>query len=586
MNKTRAAALLLAAACLFSACASDLSATAPTVDDGKQVVLSKQDEEMFTDRDRDPSYETAKSTAIAFKGDQVSCSSAAVTVDGSTVTVSREGTYILSGTLNNGTILVNADDKAKVQLVLKNASVTSAGSAPLCVLGADKVFVTLAEGTENVLANGGSFAPLQGEAIDAAVYSKQDLTFNGTGSLRVESPAGNGIVSKDDLVFVGGSYTVTASEHALCANDSVRITQADMQLTAGKDGVHSENTKDDTLGFVYYSGGELDIQAEGDGVSASAYLQYNDGALKVLAGGGYKNGEDHTSKDFMEMPGRKTETGSKFDSTTEETDSVSQKGLKAADIRIAAGDVEIDAADDGIHANGTLTIDGGTLTVAGGDDALHADETLTVNAGKLDITHSYEGMEAKNITVAGGDITVKAKDDGLNASDSSDSDTGGMGNGGGPNLHGRPGPMDGAGDGSITISGGDLMIQASGDGIDANGTLTVSGGKTVVMGPISGDTAVLDFDVSGIVSGGTFIGTGSLMMAQSFTESSQGVIALSLGNQSGGTQITVADRDGNVLLSHTPTQSYQILIFTDPQLVKGESYTLTVGENSKMIEAE
>ncbi|MGN0452220.1 MAG: hypothetical protein ACI4GZ_00285, partial [Ruminococcus sp.] len=157
-------------------------------------------------------------------------------------------------------------------------------------------------------------------------------------------------------------------------------------------------------------------------------------------------------------------------------------------------------------------------------------------------------------------------DDGLNAAGGTDNS--GMGG---------PGGMSSNSDGSIVISGGTLYINASGDGIDSNGTLEISGGHTTVVGPTAGDTATLDYDVSGVITGGTFIGTGAYNMAQSFSSSEQGVIALSVGNQSANTQIIVKDKSGNEIVTHSPELSFQIVIISTPEMISGETYTVTVG---------
>lgn len=247
-------------------------------------------------------------------------------------------------------------------------------------------------------------------------------------------------------------------------------------------------------------------------------------------------------------------------------------------------------------ADGTENIlsNGGTFTAASGDDAFHGEETLTVTAGTIDITESYEGLEALDIRVEGGDITLVASDDGLNAAGGTDSSgtTGGRdgrfgggpgGNGGG--TGGNGGGMSSSWDGSIVISGGSLQINASGDGIDANGSVTISGGYTVVTGPTQGDTATLDYDVSAVITGGTFIGTGASGMAQTFSDSEQGVVSVSTGSQSAGTAVTLADQEGNTLITCTPEESFQVVILSSPDLVSGETYTVTVGKASAEVEA-
>lgn len=194
----------------------------------------------------------------------------------------------------------------------------------------------------------------------------------------------------------------------------------------------------------------------------------------------------------------------------------------------------------------------------------------------------------------GGDITLVASDDGLNAAGGTDSSgtTGGRdgrfgggpgGNGGG--TGGNGGGMSSSSDGSIVISGGSLQINASGDGIDANGSVTISGGYTVVTGPTQGDTATLDYDVSAVITGGTFIGTGASGMAQTFSDSEQGVVSVSTGSQSAGTAVTLADQEGNTLITRTPEESFQVVILSSPDLVSGETYTVTVGKASAEVEA-
>ena len=223
------------------------------------VTVPPNDGDMFTDRDSRTGYDADSSVRIELNGNSAASNSNAVRINGSTVILSEEGTYILSGTLNDGMVVVDAGKKAKLQLVLNGVSIHSETSAALYIRKADKVFLTLAEGSENTLSNGGSFVAIDENNIDGALFSKDDLTLNGSGSLTVTSPAGHGIVVKDDLVFTGGSYTVNAASHGLDVNDSVRFMDAALTVSAGKDGIHAENDDDTSLGFAYISGGTLDI---------------------------------------------------------------------------------------------------------------------------------------------------------------------------------------------------------------------------------------------------------------------------------------------------------------------------------------
>lgn len=539
--------------------------------------------DMFTDRDYDVSFDEEKSVLIQLNGDSVECDSSSVQISGTTVTITNDGTYILSGTLNDGMIIVNAGETDKPQLVFNGVNVNSETSAALYILEADKVFVTLAEGSSNTLSGGGTFTAIDENNIDAVIFSKQDLTLNGSGSLTVTSPAGHGIVSKDDLVITSGTYTINSASHGLDANDSVRVVNAAFTINSGKDGMHAENSDDETLGFVYIASGTFHISAEGDGISAGATMQIEDGNFDIVSGGGSINAGNQSSDSWGGFPGggnpggglpgggRQEQMASSSEADTEDS-STSMKALKASgDLLINGGTFAIDAADDAIHSNASITVNGGNLEIASGDDGFHADEKLTVTSATMNITESYEGLEGLHIEISGGDIKIAASDDGLNAAGGTDA-SGFGGHRGNDQFGGNS-----SSNGSIVISGGSIYINASGDGIDANGTLTISGGTTTVCCPTQGDTAVLDYDLGAVITGGTFIGTGASQMAQTFSSSEQGVIAVGVGNQSAGTTITLKDKNGNTILSHEPELSFAIVILSSPDIVKGETYTVVVG---------
>ena len=571
-----------------------------------EVDFSQTDADMFTERDSKTEYDVSKAVTIQLNGTSAAASSDSVQINGSTVIIKEEATYVISGSLD-GMLVVDAPETAKLQLVFNSVDITSQTSAALYILEADKVFVTLADGTTNTLANGGSFTVIDDNNIDAALFSKQNLTLNGSGSLTVTSPAGHGIVGKDDLVITGGTYVVNSASHGLDANDSVRIANATLTIDAGKDAIHCENSEDTAKGFIYISSGTIKAEAEGDGIAASSYMQIAGGTIDLFVGGGSENGSKAQSDNFGGFMGggpggmgggRPGQMGSgNSQSTTTEEVSTSMKGLKAANsLLISNGNITVNSADDTIHSDVSVIINGGTFALASGDDAIHAEDTLTITAGKIDISESYEGLEALHIDVQGGDIKLVASDDGLNAAGGTDQSgtTGGRDGmfGGGPGGMGggRPGGggfggMSGSSNGSIKVSGGTLYINSSGDGMDANGTLEISGGHITVVGPTQGDTATLDYDISATITGGTFIGTGASGMAQTFSDSRQGVVALSVGNRSAGTQIVLKDAKGNVLITHEPELNFAVVILSSPELIKGETYTIMIGSDSGEFEA-
>ncbi len=608
-------AIMLLGALLLTGCTSE-EPKLPAVDQPEPTRQSTQQstqaepvsvdidtEAAFTDADRNGSYDESKSALIRLSGSSVSCESDAVRIDGTTVTITDEGTYILTGTLDDGQIVVNAAKEDKTRLVLRNAHITSATSAPIYVLQADKVFLTLDPGTQNTLQNGGSFVAVDENNIDAVIFSKEDISLNGTGDLLISSPAGHGIVSKDELTVAGGNYTVNCASHGLAGKDSVCVAEANLQITAGKDGIHAENNDDAASGYVYVESGTFTISAEGDGISAASSMQIDDGSFTVTTGGGSKNASKQTSDNwggFMGggmgggmggRPGRPSgHGGGNFPgaSTTVQTqeDSTSIKGIKAGgDLAINGGSFTMDCADDAVHSNSNVTLTGGSFCIATGDDGFHADETLSIQAGTIQITESYEGLEGLHVQVSGGDVVLVASDDGINAAGGTDQS--GFGGNRGDMFGGRGGGMGGmqSGSGSILISGGNLSLQASGDGIDANGTLEITGGYTVVCGPTQGDTATLDYDRSAVITGGTFIGTGASGMAQNFSDAQQGLIALRVGNCAAGTQILLTDSNGNTLIDHTPQLNFAVVILSCPEMVSGQEYTLTIGQMQEKIQA-
>lgn len=216
----------------------------------------------YSDRDKDASYDEAAATKIALAGQGATVSGEGAAVEGSTVIITAAGTYVVSGELTAGSLTVNAGDADKVQIVLSGASIRNEVGSALNIQQADKVFVTLAAGSQNTLADGASYTLAEGEdEPNAALYSKADLTINGTGALTVEGNYRHGVNSKDDLVVTGGTLTVTAKEDGLRGKDCVKVADGSFAITAGGDGVKSNNDEDPTRGFVSIDGGTFAVEA-------------------------------------------------------------------------------------------------------------------------------------------------------------------------------------------------------------------------------------------------------------------------------------------------------------------------------------
>lgn len=478
----------------------------------------------FTKRDLSGEWKESKSTSITLS---------------ESVTISAEGTYILSGTLTDGTITVNAGKDDKVQLVLNGVSVTSSNSAALLVENADKVFVTLAEGTENVLASTGFD---ENSDVDAAVYAKDDIVFNGTGSLTVTS-AKHGILGKDDVKFASGTYTITAQGRGIDAKDGVAIADGSFTIVSQKDAIRSKNKDEAEKGYVMILGGTLDL----------------------TVGGGSANGAVHTDDMFTGGRGG-------WGAATANTDTDSMKGIKSTGaLTIAGGSLTIDAADDALHSDTDVTVYGGSLTISTGDDAMHADSNLTINGGDINILKSYEGLEAAAITINDGNVSLVSSDDGMNSSGGNDASGFGWND-----MFANDGS-------SIVINGGSVHVNASGDGIDSNGDLIVNGGTVVVSGPTNAANGALDANGSLTVNGGTVIAAGAVGMAETFGSASTQVSFLTNLSGAAGSEIVVKDTNGNVILSGTVEKNFSCVVISSPDLKVGETYTVSAGSGDVSV---
>lgn len=523
--------------------------------------------DMFTERDLAGTYEESGAVYVTLSGDGITGETDGVAINGQTVTITAEGTYIFSGTLSEGQIVVDADN-AKVQIVFDNVDITCASSAAVYVKSAEKVFVTLAEGSQNTLRNTDEYVAVDDNNIDAVIFAKSDLTLNGTGSLTIVSAEGHGIVSKDDLKITGGIYDITAAGHTLSGKDSVRIADGTFILTAEKDGIHAENADDEEKGYIYIVDGDFTITSDGDGMDASNIVQIEDGTFDITAGGGAANSQKTHESDMPGGPGGEMpQNGEKPDGenmpqdTTTDESGISTKGIKAGgSMYLNGGTYQIDSADDSIHSNANITIADGTYTLATGDDGVHADDALIVNGGTITVTESYEGMEGLTVTINDGTIDITASDDGINT----------------------------AGE-KMELNGGYIHILAGGDGVDSNGDLTINGGEIYIDGPSDNGNSAIDYGdrSSAYVNGGMLVAIGSSGMADGMSDSSkQKVLMVKLGEQMEAGDVVLTDSEGNVIVSYTALKSYDCVIISTAEVESGATYTLTTSGTTTEVTAE
>lgn len=432
------AAFLIASfvGCSVESDKSGQTTTADTANENNGSTSSTILSDMFTDRDIEVGYDENTDTVITLSDGKTVCTDSSVSVTDSTVTITKAGTYILRGTLSDGSIVIDADKSDKLHIILDGVNITKSTTAPFYVKCADKVFVTLAPNSENTLTNTGEFTAIDDNNIDACIFSKDDITFNGSGSLTVTSEKGHGIVSKDTLCFTGGSYSVTSSErHALSAKDDIRIRDGIFTLSAGKDGLNADNDEDSTLGFIYIEGGTFDITAGDDGMHAGSSLRILGGTVNVTKS--YEGLEGHT----VEISGGDITVKSSDDGLNAAGGDSSDNPMTTdseAWIRISGGTVKIDAEGDGIDSNGDLYILGGAVTVCGptggGDGALDYGERATAKItggtvfafGSASMAENFTDAENQGAALvslsgsAGDTVSVKGADGTLLASAVSD----------------------------------------------------------------------------------------------------------------------------------------------------------------------
>lgn len=504
----------------------------------------------YTKRDKDASYNESTATHIVLTESGAAVSGEGAVAEGSTVTVSQAGTYVISGSLDEGQLIVDTSDEDKVQLVLVGVTIHNEEGPAIYIKNADKTFVTLAEGSTNTLSDGSEYVLEENsDELYATLFSKDDLTINGTGTLVIQGNYRHGICSKDDLVITGGTIQVTASEDALRGRDCVKILDGTFNLESGQDAIKSNNDEDGTKGFVSVDGGTFTINVGDDAVHAESVLFVNNGTINVEA---------------------------------------CYEGYEAEQIYINGANTHIVASDDALNAAARNSSQG---------------DSRAMEEGVLD-TRGGSQADAGHTGASGGTAPSASAGDDVKGVDS-DSMQGGAMNGNNfsstttipQNV--QPGEPDGAAPNNsanteaqggmneapeagndtsclIQINGGYTVLDASGDGVDSNGSVEITGGVLLVSGPTNDGDGAFDYDKSATISGGTVIMVGSSGMAQSFTSGTQAFAFVNVSGKAGDS-LAICDNEGNVIASFTVSKSFATVLVSCPSFIEGSEYSLVVG---------
>ncbi len=534
--------LLICSALLISGCQTQTDTAEAATSEDLEIDMDSMDFE-YTDRDQDPTYDEDEATYISLADGATTIDGNGASVEGDVVTITEEGTYVVTGELSDGQLLVTLDSETKAQVVLAGVTIHNEDGPAIYITQADKVFITLADGTENVLTDGSEYT-LEDDSDEpyATLFSKDDLTINGSGTLTVTSSYRHAICSKDDLVITGGTFYVTSVEDAIRGRDAVKILDGTFVIESGEDAIKSNNDEDGTKGFVSIDGGTFTINAGDDALHAETVLLINDGDIDIQS---------------------------------------CYEGLEGEQIYINGGDIEITASDDAINASlrdtvsGTTTdatTDGTASDMGGMGDMGDMGGEAPTNRGMSDSSASGgtapgDGFDSDTTSGVSTQIAITNSE--------APSDMGNMQNMGGGGTMG--GTMSGSSESClIQINGGYLVIEAGGDAIDSNGYLEINGGTIYANGPASGEDFVLDAEYSAELNGGTVIMLGGMTMPQTFDSGSQAYIYTNVSG-SAGDLVALVDSSGNVLASFESLESFQVIIASSAEIAEGDSVTVVVG---------
>ena len=502
----------------------------------------------FSDGDyKDMTSETANAT-ITLSGNEGTISDTTRGSSGSEVTITSKGIYKVTGSSENVTIKINdSNQSGNIYLILDNVSMTNTSNACIYVEACDKLIIQCTGNSFLTYSNSDSSSK-----TDGAIYSKDDITINGSGSLDINSSL-HGIVCKEDIKITGATLNINSDNIGIQAEDSLRIDGGTTAIQSDHDGIQLEN--DDNTSYFYMSNGSLTVNAGYDGISVKAAdsgtafkgsVKIKGGTVNITAGGGSDNSKNSNT---------------------------SQKGIKCdGEIDIENSSVTVSSADDAIHGKDNITVNSGTVNLSTSDDGITAIGIVTINDGDVTVSKSYEGIEGGSVVIKGGNISVTSSDDGINTSGGSDTtandDT----------------LWDEDSNGNINISGGNIYINSSGDGLDSNGSIYVTGGTTIIEGSTADNNGAIDkgdgANYVASITGGTVLALGTSDMAVNFDSGSQCSALVDIS----GSKDTVISVDDGSGFTFTATKNFTCAVYSSPNMTQGNSYTLTAGSNTAQMD--
>lgn len=538
-------ALLCTLAIIFTqACEKDYvqkNNTSTTTDDSDDDDSDNDNSAGMHEDSADYVWNVADIIPITLKVTSIEADNAGVTVSGTTATITAAGTYSITGSLTNGQIVVNTADEGSVRLLLNGISVSNTSTAPLYISKGKKVIVYLEENTVTTLSDATTYTYPTSDTDEpnAALYSKANMTIFGAGELIVKGNYQDGITSKDGLIIKGGVVRVSAKDDGIKGKDYLITKSGSIIVNSGGDGLKSTNTESTALGYISLASDTVNITStSGDAISAQTNALVYSGSYTIVSGGG----------------------SSKTKSTL-----VSTKGIKGdVSVVINGGNINISSSDDALHSAGNVTINDGTVKLASADQGINGATSVTMNKCKLSITQAREGIESPNITMNDGDVSIISSDDAFNAS---------KGNGGENN------------DGSLlNINGGYIYISPStGDGLDSNGSISITGGTIIDHGPKSNPELAIDYNGTCNITSGFLIASGvanNMTQGASTTSTQYSLKLIFTSTITASTLFHIQDIAGNDMVTFKPVNGYSSMVFSSSLLKNGSTYSIYTGGSS------
>ena len=462
--------------------------------------------------------------------------------------ITSGGTYVLSGALNDGRVIVDSMDA--VHIVLNGAAIACKGGSALYCKNADRLIITLAEGTENFISDSEEYFLDSGDENEpnAAIFSQSDLTINGKGRLTVTAKHNNGINSRDKLKLYSGDIEVISSDDGIVGKDCLLIGGGNISVTSGDDALRSTNSKDEERGSIVIRGGSIGIDAKGEALNAKNCIVIDGGVINAKCGGGANEVEFILQND------------GKLTNEQAQQNSDSCKGLSAKrGIVIRGGVLELDTFDDSIHSNGSTVISGGEFNIKSGDEGIHSDAFTVINGGVFRIERCFEGIQGANVRISGGVLDIASADDGINSTGSTEE------------------PADAENkDGLVKIEGGVISVCANGDGVDSNNAIWIVGGVLSISNANSSTDTPFDCEGVFAIDGGSVFGCGGSERLVTASGDSGQYSAFVVIDGKAGDEITVKNASGVVLFEQTAGFDFSCVAFSSADMKQGASYTVFI----------